>query len=228
MSEEQKSSSMGFFSSYDDLSDSSNTSGSEDEEEEGDSRKKTSLKSHKDASGSDTQVPQQGTKRSADGAPLPKPDELFETVSRPAFLYNPLNKEIDWDNLVVKPPEEAPKEFTPWKTNAVPPPQSYTAAPEPERKKGPPPGMDMAIKWSNVYEDNGEDAPAHSGKARFLPPEEQLSESDEEPEKSGTSTKKKRIETFQQKEKRKRDMGQATSDKTFVEEEKRILRQKIE
>ncbi|KAK7889894.1 hypothetical protein WMY93_025454 [Mugilogobius chulae] len=200
---------MGFFSSYDDLSDSSNPS---DSDEEGESQKKTSQKSDKDAS----------------GAPLPKPDELFGTVSRPAFLYNPLNKEIDWDSLVVKAPEEAPKEFTPWKTNAVPPPQSYSAAPEPVKKKGPPPGMDMAIKWSNVYEDNGEDAPAHSGKARFLPPEEQLSESDEEQEKSDASAKKKRVETFQQKEKRKRDLGQATSDKTFVEEEKRILRQNAE
>lgn len=225
MSEEKKSGSMGFFSSYDDLSDSSNASGSD--EEGADSLKKNNLKSDKDASGSDAQAPQQGTKRAAGGAPLPKPDELFGTVSRPAFLYNPLNKEIDWDSLVVKAPEEAPKEFTPWKTNAVPPPQSYTA-PEPEKKKGPPPGMDMAIKWSNVYEDNGEDAPAHSGKARFLPPEEQLSESDEESDKSGVSAKKKRVETFQQKEKRKRDLGQATSDKTFVEEEKRILRQKVE
>lgn len=214
---------MGFFSSYDDLSDSSNASGSDEEEEVGNGRKK----SDKNVPGSDTDVLQQGTKRSASGVPLPKPDELFETVSKPAFLYNPLNKEIDWDSLVVKAPEEAPKEFTPWKTNAVPPPQSYSA-PEPEKKKGPPPGMDMAIKWSNVYEDNGEDAPAHSGKARFLPPEEQLSESDEEPEKPGVTAKKKRIETFQQKEKRKRELGQATSDKTFVEEEKRILRQKIE
>lgn len=35
--------------------------------------------------------------------------------------------------------------------------------------------MDMAIKWSNVYEDNGDDAPqAATGKARFLPDEEQL------------------------------------------------------
>ncbi|CAL1592710.1 unnamed protein product [Knipowitschia caucasica] len=227
MSEEKKSSSMGFFSSYDDLSDSSNASDS-DEEEKGDRLKKTSQKTDKDASGSSTAQSQQGTKRSASGVPLPKPDELFGTVSRPAFLYNPLNKEIDWDNLVVKAPEEAPKEFTPWKTNAVPPPQSYTAAPEPVKKKGPPPGMDMAIKWSNVYEDNGEDAPAHAGKARFLPPEEQLSDSDEDPEKSDVSSKKKRVETFQQKEKRKRDMGQATSDKTFVEEEKRILRQNID
>lgn len=68
------------------------------------------------------------------------------------------------------------KEFKPWKTNAVPPPESYAA--EPVKKKGPPPGMDMAIKWSSVYEDNGADAPkAYTGKARFLPAEEQLSES---------------------------------------------------
>lgn len=73
---------------------------------------------------------------------------------------------------VVKPA----KEFKPWNTTAVPPPESYSA--EPVKKKGPPPGMDMAIKWSNVYEDNGEDAPkAHAGKAQFLPPEEQLSDS---------------------------------------------------
>lgn len=52
--------------------------------------------------------------------------------------------------------------------------------------------------------------------------------SDEESEKPGLSAKKRRVETFQQKEKRKRDFGQATSDKNFVEEEKRILRQKIE
>lgn len=70
------------------------------------------------------------------------------------------------------------REFQPWKTNAVPPPQSYAA--EPVKKKGPPPGMDMAIKWSNVYEDNGEDAPkAFTGKAQFLPAEEQLPESGE-------------------------------------------------
>lgn len=222
MTEEKKSSSLGFFSSYDDLSDSSDSS---DSDEEGESRKKTSQKSGKDAKDSGAQ--EHGTKRSAAGAPLPKPDELFGSVSKPAFLYNPLNKQIDWDNLMVKAPEEPPREFKPWKTNAVPPPESYAA--EPEKKKGPPPGMDMAIKWSNVYEDNGEDAPqAYTGNAKFLPTEEQLSDSDEESEKPGVSVKKRRVETFQQKEKRKRDLGQATSDKNFVEEEKRILRQKIE
>uniref|UniRef100_UPI0037E994C4 UPF0690 protein C1orf52 homolog n=1 Tax=Semicossyphus pulcher TaxID=241346 RepID=UPI0037E994C4 len=220
MAEEKKSGTLGFFSSYDDLSDSSDGS---DSDEEGDSRKK---RPGKDAAGSGGQSSQHGTKRAAGGAPLPKPDELFGSVSKPAFLYNPLNKEIDWESLTVKAPEEPAREFKPWKTNAVPPPDSYAA--EPEKKKGPPPGMDMAIKWSNVYEDNGEDAPqSYTGNARFLPTEEQPSDSDDDSEK-GESAKKRRVETFQQKEKRKRDLGQATSDKNFVEEEKRILRQKIE
>ncbi|XP_034561001.1 UPF0690 protein C1orf52 homolog [Notolabrus celidotus] len=219
MTEEKKTGALGFFSSYDDLSDSSDGS---DSDEEGGKRQK---KPGTDAAGSSST---QGTKRAAGGAPLPKPDELFGSVSKPAFLYNPLNKEIDWDSLTVKAPEEPARQFKPWKTNAVPPPESYTA--EPEKKKGPPPGMDMAIKWSNVYEDNGEDAPqAYTGNARFLPTEEeQPSDSDDDSDKDGLSSKKRRVETFQQKEKRKRDMGQATSDKNFVEEEKRILRQKIE
>ncbi|TNM88216.1 UPF0690 protein C1orf52 homolog [Takifugu flavidus] len=220
MSEEKKSGSLGFFSSYDDLSNSSDGSDSDDD---GGLVKKTAPSTAPVESGS--QSSQQATKRAAGGASLPKPDDLFRSVSKPAFLYNPLNKEIDWDNLTVKPPEEPAKEFKPWNTTAVPPPQSYSA--EPVKKKGPPPGMDMAIKWSNVYEDNGEDAPK-AGKAQFLPPEEQLSDSDEEANNDKASSKKRRVETFQQKEKRKRDMGQATSDKTFVEEEKRILRQKLE
>jgi hypothetical protein len=37
---------------------------------------------------------------------LPGPDELFRSVARPAFLYNPLNKQIDWERHVVKAPEE--------------------------------------------------------------------------------------------------------------------------
>ncbi|XP_026179575.1 UPF0690 protein C1orf52 homolog [Mastacembelus armatus] len=221
MSEDKKSGSLGFFSSYDDLSDSSNGS---DSDEEGESRR---TRAGTDGPGGGTRSPVHGSKRAAGGAPLPRPDELFGSVSKPAFLYNPLNKQIDWDSLTVKAPEEPAREFKPWKTNAVPPPESYTA--EPEKKKGPPPGMDMAIKWSNVYEDNGEDAPQpYTGNASFLPQEEQPSDSDDESEKPGLSAKKRRVETFQQKEKRKRDLGQATSDKNFVEEEKRILRQKLE
>lgn len=104
MSEEKESGSLGFFSSYDDLSDSSDGSDSDDE---GGVVKKTA--SHSSSVESGAQSSQQATKRAAGGAPLPKPDELFRSVSKPAFLYNPLNKEIDWDNLTVKPPEEVNK-----------------------------------------------------------------------------------------------------------------------
>uniref|UniRef100_A0A6I8SJ48 BCL10, immune signaling adaptor n=1 Tax=Xenopus tropicalis TaxID=8364 RepID=A0A6I8SJ48_XENTR len=98
---------------------------------------------------------------------LPGPDELFRNVSRPAFLYNPLNKQIDWESRVKRAPEEPPKEFKVWKTNAVPPPESYQVA----EKKAPPPELDMAIKWSNVYQDNGDDAP-HANQAKSLEEEE--------------------------------------------------------
>lgn len=73
------------------------------------------------------------------------------------------------DMFYIFPCFQPPKEFKVWKSNAVPPPQSY----EVKEKKGPPPGMDMAIKWSTVYEDNGDDAPhRHSEQAQFLPDSE--------------------------------------------------------
>lgn len=100
MAEEKKTGSLGFFSSYDDLSDSSNDSDSDDE---GENRRK---KAGAGAEGSEAQSSQQGTKLGAGGAPLPKPDDLFRSVSKPAFLYNPLNKQIDWDSLTVRAPEE--------------------------------------------------------------------------------------------------------------------------
>lgn len=102
MTEEKKSGSLGFFSSYDDLSDSSDGS---DSDHEGDDVKKTAP-SHSISVESSAQPSQEAAKRAAGGGPLPKPDELFRSVSKPAFLYNPLNKQIDWDNLTVKPPEE--------------------------------------------------------------------------------------------------------------------------
>lgn len=60
-----------------------------------------------------------------------------------------------------------------WKSNAVPPPQSY----EVKEKKGPPPGMDMAIKWSSVYEDNGDDAPHRQAEQARVLPDDELAQS---------------------------------------------------
>ncbi|XP_072430950.1 UPF0690 protein C1orf52 homolog [Chiloscyllium punctatum] len=155
----------------------------------------------------------------ASQAALPRPDELFSSVSRPSFLGRPRSGLINWDQRVVRAPEEPPREFKVWKTNAVPPPETYAV----EEKK-PPSGVDMAVKWSCMYQDNGEDAPQR--KAASLPEEPEISESDED-DGDDVSAKKRKIETFQQKEKRKRNQGQANREKSFVEEEKRILRQEF-
>ncbi|XP_078416792.1 UPF0690 protein C1orf52 homolog [Cetorhinus maximus] len=152
-------------------------------------------------------------------AALPRPDELFSSVSRPSFLGSPRSRLIDWEQRLVRAPEEPPKEFKAWKTNAVPPPETYAV----EEKK-PPLGVDMAVKWSSMYQDNGDDAP--QCKAALLPEEPEISDSDEE-DAEDPSAKKRKIETFQQKEKRKRNQGQANREKSFVEEEKRILRQEF-
>lgn len=53
----------------------------------------------------------------------------------------------------------------------MPPPETYTT------DKKPPPELDMAIKWSNMYEDNGDDAPQNAKKARLLPEGEETVES---------------------------------------------------
>lgn len=54
----------------------------------------------------------------------------------------------------------------------MPPPETYST-----EKKPPPPELDMAIKWSNIYEDNGDDAPQNAKKARLLPEGEETVES---------------------------------------------------
>ncbi|EDL11991.1 RIKEN cDNA 2410004B18, isoform CRA_d [Mus musculus] len=127
---------------------------------------------------------------------LPGPDELFRSVTRPAFLYNPLNKQIDWERHVVKAPEEPPKEFKIWKSNCVPPPETYTT-----EKKPPPPELDMAIKWSNIYEDNGDDAPQNAKKARLLPEGEETVESDDD--KDERASKIRRVEPGEAAKKKK-------------------------
>nr|XP_030134956.3 UPF0690 protein C1orf52 homolog [Taeniopygia guttata] len=134
---------------------------------------------------------------------LPPPDELFRRVSQPpAFLYNPLNKEIDWESRVLRAPEEPPREFKVWRSNAVPPPDTYSP---PEPPPPPAPALDMAIKWSNIYEDNGDDAPRQAGKAKFLPDEEQQAlESDDEKDDEPASAKKRKVESGEQAKKKKK------------------------
>uniref|UniRef100_A0A8C2QIQ8 RIKEN cDNA 2410004B18 gene n=1 Tax=Cricetulus griseus TaxID=10029 RepID=A0A8C2QIQ8_CRIGR len=166
--------------------------------------------SSSDSSGEESSEPEDGGRGEAAAAAaapttgrkqvekrLPGPDELFRSVSRPAFLYNPLNKQIDWERHVVKAPEEPPKEFKVWKSNYVPPPETYAA----EKKPPPPPELDMAIKWSNIYEDNGDDAPQNAKKARLLPEGEETVESDDD--KDERACKTRRVEPGEAAKKKK-------------------------
>lgn len=72
--------------------------------------------------------------------------------------------------LIVVLFQQPPKEFKAWSMNAVPPPETYSVK---ETKPPPPPELDMAIKWSNMYEDNGDDAPRHTNKVNLLPEKEE-------------------------------------------------------
>uniref|UniRef100_A0A6J0TXH2 LOW QUALITY PROTEIN: UPF0690 protein C1orf52 homolog n=1 Tax=Pogona vitticeps TaxID=103695 RepID=A0A6J0TXH2_9SAUR len=186
---------LGFFAAYG--SDSSSSAGSDSDGEEGAGVKRKAEPS--------SPQPRKGL---SEGKPrLPGPDELFRSVNRPAFLYNPLHKEIDWESRVVRAPEEPPKEFKAWTTNAVPPPETYTIK---ESKPPPPPELDMAIKWSNMYEDNGDDAPRHANKMNSLAEEEEQVpvESDDEKSESVSSKKRKLDPDEQNKKKKQREFGQ--------------------
>ncbi|XP_069495847.1 UPF0690 protein C1orf52 homolog [Ambystoma mexicanum] len=172
---------LNYFATYDSSSDSDSSDDPLDEQKLN-REKLTKAESIK-------RLSSQHQRSGGNGNSLPKPDELFQTVSRPSFLYNPLNKKIDWERQVKKAPEEPPKEFKIWKTNAVPPPEVYRT----EEKKPPLPELDMAIKWSNIYQDNGDDAPQAGNKVEFLPEEEKeenSSDLDDEP----ASAKKRKID----------------------------------
>ncbi|XP_066124869.1 UPF0690 protein C1orf52 homolog [Saccopteryx bilineata] len=174
---------LSYFAAY-----GSSSSGSSDEEDN--SEPEDTNRRASDAAKSAGGCGKQTEKR------LPGPDELFRSVTRPAFLYNPLNKQIDWERHVVKAPEEPPKEFKIWKSNCVPPPETYAT-----EKKPPPPELDMAIKWSNIYEDNGDDAPQNVKKARLLPEGEETVESDDERDEH--ASKKRKVEPGEPTKKKK-------------------------
>ncbi|XP_007437625.1 UPF0690 protein C1orf52 homolog [Python bivittatus] len=179
---------LGFFAAYG--SDNSSSAGSDAEDEEGSGREAKAS----------SQQPQNGIPEAK--SRLPGPEELFRSVNRPAFLYNPLHKEIDWESRVVRAPEEPPKEFKAWTTNAVPPPETYIVK---EKKPPPPPERDMAIKWSNIYEDNGDDAPRHVNNVHFsvhTEEEQEHVESDGEKDEP-SSFKKRKLNPDEQTKKKK-------------------------
>ena len=154
---------------------------------------------------------------------LPSPDTLFATVGRPAFLDNPLDGHINWDRFVKTPdPPPEPNVHSSAHYVAIPPPKEENLGGSAKTAGA---GMDTISAPPIRYNAPSEQKLTVSNK---LPSEEgtgvkranKSGESDET-----MSNKKLKSETFRQKEKRKRDLGQSSRGKSYVEEEKRILRQ---
>lgn len=151
---------------------------------------------------------------------LPSPDTLFATVGRPSFLDNPQEGHIDWDRFV-KTHDTSPEPNTHGREGyaAIPPPKpddwskpdSSSVSAAPVRYDAPSESTDP--KRLTVSSDS--DATTKVGTKR----------PHNDKEEAEVLSKRKKEESFRQKEKRKRDLGQSSRGKSYVEEEKRILRQ---
>ncbi len=183
---------------------------------------------------------------SSDASKLPSPDTLFASVKKPSFLTSKTH--INWDRFVKK--DEPNVHLSEGGENyaAIAPPRDLG---EQDRKvhtslsaaivrtysntggeiSAPPirySTNDMETKFKTVS-DSAESASgggAESGK-RVRSDPVGGGEGGEGEEEGGGDTKKQKMENFRQKEKRKRNLGQTSRGKNYVEEEKRILRQQF-
>lgn len=196
-----------------------------------------------DSESEETPEPEQTeSKGEEDSRPdkLPSPDTLFATVGRPSFLsttLHPSEGQINWDRFVKNDTDE--NVHSDGTHAAIAPPSdlessrgnissslsiaiaSTYSTPSHEISAAP-------VKYSQRPVDDEDDSgvteeqvrterAAVSGDKRALATAE---------ESDGSSSRKKaKAATFRQKEKRKRDTGQTSRGKSYVEEEKRILRQ---
>ena len=177
---------------------------------------------------------------------LPSPDTLFATVGRPSFLctsLNPSNREVNWDRFVKNDTEEnvhsdgthaaiaPPSDLENFRGNissslSIAIASTYTT-PSHEISAAP-------VKYANPKTDVNDDENVgvsdvaaggcdeektltSTGTKRGAPAKDSGGD--------GSAKKMSKTETFRQKEKRKRDVGQSSRGKSYVEEEKRILRQ---
>ena len=180
------------------------------------------------------------------GDKLPSPDSLFKSVGRPAFLSNPHEKFIDWDRFVKSSESEEPNVHESDGYAAVPPPSSLGNSTTVTSK------LTRSILGSGVvefssppvpYENNtasttstadrdvrnggGGDCKQQTPPATGLKRPHGVKGADPVPDVPPNS-KRPKGEQFRVKEKRKRDIGQSSRGKSYVEEEKRILRQQFQ
>jgi hypothetical protein len=146
---------------------------------------------------------------------LPSPDTLFSTVSQPHFLTTHIDPHhVNWDKLVksadpLTDQSKSSKAQSTGKFAAIPPPTQQVTSNLEICK--PPVKYDIP-----TYDKEEEECLEKGSGGNKRPP---LSDDED------SSSKKPKVETFRDKEKRKRDLGMCSRGKNFVEEEKRILRE---
>ncbi|XP_067056705.1 UPF0690 protein C1orf52 homolog [Acropora muricata] len=194
---EQEKDPLSFFSAAD--SDSSSDSDSDEE----------TKKEYRDYDKSNDS----GKQNVSPASKLPSPTTLFATVGRPSFLETKEDNYVDWNSLT--------KSYEP-NTYSAPPVQFASVA---------------EIRGSEEYDDDAviSSAPVKYGKEisdiqKHLVVHEKRSVTaalNILNDRGESAPKKQKTENFRQKEKRKRDQGQSSRGKSYVEEEKRILRQDL-
>lgn len=198
-----------------------------------------------DGSSSDSEeddaVTNQNNEKPSDEAPdgaqdgedkLPSPNTLFRSIGRPSFLDNPQEKFIDWDRFVKTSEPEEPNIHESDSYAAIPPPSSLNSTSSGGSR------LTRSILGSGVVEISAPPVQYSNSKTTSSAeqvgnkqplPQESKPELGPENRESGEAPSAKRIKTdhFRMKEKRKRDLGQSSRGKSYVEEEKRILRQQF-
>ena len=150
---------------------------------------------------------------------LPSPDSLFSTVGTPEFLTTHLQPHnVDWDKLA-KNTDDTDYEAAQMQST------------EGERVS-PPPLLDVEAKSEIVATPVKYSIPPAKVDSKLLTVSSSTvstgSKRSGESEGSQPDPKKQKGAVFREKEKRKRDLGMSSRGKSFVEEEKRILRQQFD
>ena len=146
---------------------------------------------------------------------LPTPNKLFANISKPDFLNTP--QHLDWDKYTKNIPEENIHESQ--SHAAIPPPKEGIMMTSGDTISG------QAVK----YDDPELDRTKNLGGTKVMDVNASI-ELGMKRSKNSTddvTSKKEKVETFREKERRKRNMGMQSRGKSYVEEEKRILRQQF-
>lgn len=183
----------------------------------------------------------------ADPDRLPSPSTLFATVKLPSFLNNPGERHVDWDKFVKNDAEDGENIHLVeggGRYSAIAPPTDL----DDDTKHNKTVHSSLSAAIVRTYANTGGEISAppvryttNEVEAKFRTVSnnvERVGSGEGEGSQAskragqdlvaeGETKKQKTTENFRQKEKRKRNLGQTSRGTSYVEEEKRVLRQQF-